>query len=401
MKNNREIEKRVDNKIFNKIKKIMKKPLTYKILFILLISFSFLRQPFQISHLNRTEFPDYYIDEKSDFDISGKYAYVSSQIGKIQILEIRNLAKPVLVGEININMSTILDVKVIDDHLFISGIEEFFYSSQTTILQIYDISDPINPEILSKITNDFKWIDDFHVQDQILYIGTHNGLFSYNISNHGEPRYLNNTFCSSIISDLFVKSNYLYCILNYSDFYVLDIKNPVNIFEVSSIKRIGMTDLEIYNNYCYIVGYYNWDIINITDPKNPILENTINSRFENHVNIQTCKNLNNRLICIYSDGFEIFDIQNPLHPSSISKWDSKYALFDLKAINNTVYISTNNDILKIVDISLKGFGISRISDEPVNFIILIIGIIAMMLTVNFYEKILLVKGPTRSKTLLK
>jgi len=391
MNNEGKKEKTFDFKKFINIKKIVKKPLTYKILFILLISFSFFRQPIQISHLNRTEFPLYPVDERSSFDISGKYAYVSSQIGKIQILEIKNLAKPVLVGEIPINMSSILEVKIIDDHLFISGVEEFFYSSQTTILLIFDISDPTNPEILSKITNDFNWIDDFHVQDHILYIGSHNGLFSYNISNYEEPHYLNNTLHFSIISDMVVKGNYIYCISNYSDFYILDIKNPENMVEVSSIKKIGIKDLEIYNNYCYLVGFRNLHIINITDPINPILENSIISRFENSVNIQLCENIENRLICIFSDGFEIFNIQNPLHLSSISKWYSKSLIFDLKTINNRVYISTNNDILKIVDISLKGFGISRISDEPVDFIILIIGITAMLLTVNFYKKILFVK----------
>ena len=384
-------EKTFNFKNFFNIKKIVKNPLSYKILFILLISFSFLRQPIQISHLNRTEFPLYPVDERSSFDISGKYAYVSSQIGKIQILEIQNLAKPVLVGDIPINMSAILEVKIIDDHLFISGVEEFFYSSQTTILLIFDISDPTNPEILSKITNDFKWIDDFHVQDHILYIGSTNGLFSYNISNYKEPHYLNNTFYSSIISDMVVKGNYIYCISNYSDFYIFDIKNPENMVEVSSIKKMGIRDLEIYNNYCYLVGFRNLHIINITDPINPIIENSINSLFENHVNIKLCENIENRLICIFSDGFEIYDIQNPLHLSSISKWYSKSLIFDLKAINNRVYISTNNEILTIVDISLKGFGISRISDEPVDFIILIIGITAMLLTVNFYKKILLVK----------
>ncbi|QEE16786.1 LVIVD repeat-containing protein [Promethearchaeum syntrophicum] len=392
MKNEGKKEKTFDfKKIFN-IKKIVKKPLTYKILFILLILFSFLRQPIQISHLNRTEFPLYPFDERSSFDISGKYAYVSSQIGKIQILEIQNVAKPVLVGEMPINMSEILEVKIIDDHLFISGVEEFFYSSQTTILLIYDISDPKNPEILSKITNDFKRIDDFQIQDRILYIGCPNGLFSYNISNYQEPHYLNNTLRFSIISDMVVKGNYLYCISNYSDFYILDITNPENMVEVSSIKKIGVRDLEINNNYCYSAGFRNLYIINITDPINPILENTSNSRFENNVNIQLCENRENRLICKFSDGFEIFDIENPLHPSSISKWYSKSLIFDLKTINNRVYISTTNDILKIVDISLKGFGISRISDEPVDFIILIIGITAMLLTVNFYKKILFVKN---------
>ena len=84
-KNEGKKEKAFHLKKFINIKKIVKKPLTYKILFILLISFSFLRQPIQISHLNRTELKNNFLllslifpwNRQSFFISKGKISFKS------------------------------------------------------------------------------------------------------------------------------------------------------------------------------------------------------------------------------------------------------------------------------------------------------------------------------------
>jgi len=247
------------------------------------------------------------------------------------LFDLSNIERPVFIEEINFEKGDIIDLKKLDDNLFVVfQYYEYPYGTNLTLATI-NISNATNPII----TSEFLYESAYYGYESSALVNSTNGFYW-------------------IISDENIK------IMNYS-----------NINSPTLCKIFNQTDLNlttpiidqiiIQNNimYTFECGFYNYTfgIFNVTDPLKPqiIGEGRI-------IGGEADKYLlyNDYLFCIdrYEGRFRIIDVGNKSNPSYIRAYrtnshtdpvgDSNY-LYDIEFNGNIIYVVTE-DKIQIYDI---------------------------------------------------
>ncbi len=177
--------------------------------------------------------------------------------------------------------------------VFVSG--NYAYIAGDTSFQMVDISNPGSPIVVGSYTNpriggelggfvfvkgNYAYYGDIFFEN----FGTGVAIHVLDVSN---PASISSqaTFYNAMISHAMTQSgNYIF-IGQYDSsasndtLTIIDITNPINPFQVSSISwpTLGgsITDINIYNNYAYVSDYYYLCIVDISNPSNPALVRTI------------------------------------------------------------------------------------------------------------------------------
>lgn len=243
------------------------------------------------------------------------------------LFDLKNIKKPVFLEEINFEKGDIIDLKRLDDILFI-----VFRDSTNHTLATINVSNATNPII----TSEFLYESNYHGYESSALVNSTNGFYW-------------------IISDENIK------VINYSD-----ISSP-QLYKIFNQTDLNLTtpvidQIIIQNNimYTFECGIYNYTfgIFNLTNPLKPqiISEGRI-------IGGEADKYLlyNEYLFCItrYYGRFQIIDVENKSNPTYIRSYrtnshtdpdsDSLY-LYDIEFYGNLIYVITE-DKIQIYDIS--------------------------------------------------
>ncbi|NOY07491.1 MAG: hypothetical protein GXP33_01430 [Spirochaetes bacterium] len=152
-----------------------------------------------------------------------------------------------------------------------------------------------------------------------------------------------------------VSGNYLYTTFaggffgGSSSFHIKDISDPSNIVELSSIQGIGASDIKVKGTTAYIASGTKVNIIDVTDPANPVLENPCTGA----VNIRGIDVFSD--IIYAADGAESFEIYDPSDENSFPNpkvtIPTSDAANDVVVDNGYAYLAVGSAGVDVIDLS--------------------------------------------------
>ncbi len=196
--------------------------------------------------------------------IENDLAYLRSAYGPhLTILNCSNLYNPEIINEILFN-----DIQdfVIENKIAYITTSYVFYG-----LQIYNLSDPLNPSRIS----------DYYFEDSIICyrivkndgyvfcLSPNEALLIFDVSDIQNPLLIVTHDITDFFAELLVKNNFLY-LLGYNIFQIWDITNIYQHLVCDTIILVGLTSFSIHNNIAYIVNERDSEFLlyNVTNPYN-------------------------------------------------------------------------------------------------------------------------------------
>jgi hypothetical protein len=221
------------------------------------------------------------------------------------ILSLSNPAHPNHLQTMNFGQEYIFEI---------SAYQQYIYLGMSSGANIYDISNPLNPQLV-RIDSTSGFNSLLALNDTVAFTGWHNGIKTFNLSN---PVYPVQMGYANISDDPYSFYNFGdTCFATTIDFYgdnaskfnIIDFTDPYFPSIIGEHWTAGYSyDVQIAGDYAYIAnGTSGLKIVDISNPEEPvILDNEIGTGAKD-ILIQ-----GNRLYLLRGRGrFEIYDISIP------------------------------------------------------------------------------------------
>lgn len=271
------------------------------------------------------------------------------------------------------NWDEVQDVAIRGDYAFVT--------TGLSGLQVFDISDPENPEFVSSLelplgANLIDIIHDFaYIQyDRCLYDLDHIGFSVVEIGNPNTPRYLAYRYFGAdetstitgfnIYENRLVVSTYHFHIdeqfywIWTSRLLLFDIEHPDNPVEIFS--RITCSESEnwiwdvtsplIRGNIVYLQSDYGFLVLDFSNIEEP--EVLANPRFSSLP--KATNNENNLVYALHTregGGIRVIDTNNPEEPELISAFDDFGCPFDIVADDTLIYATFVDSIFGVINVA--------------------------------------------------
>ena len=314
-----------------------------------------------------------------DITIEGNFAFIANGLDGLVILDISNKNNPVLVSRVNSGNYSVR-VNLHSDYAFVTT--QFSSScSYWDKIVIYDISNKNNPQFVSEFRNGLP-IFDIQFIGNYLYVISHNNLEIYDISNPLVPilmSYYDNferLLSLKIIDDIvLLGTNDGLIILELLTSYNVSILNHcfnnTNIFKISIENNLGAMLVGIDGVGYQIVSV---DFSDLTNPVNKSFI-AIESLFLEGLWYKYDLDLliaNGKVYTLTSERLVIIREKNNGQLEEIGQYTSQ-VLTDMVLIDDVIYLSAKYDGLLILDGNFTiGFGASIFYFIPVTTILIVL-----------------------------
>ncbi len=275
--------------------------------------------------------------------VSGDYAYVPTGESGLQVVDIRNPMEPAITGSL-ITSDSAVDV-------FISGNYAQVVDSNNDI-QVINISDPSEPLLEETIDLPDSGMDIF-IAGSYAFVGTEvwnasprYSIQIFDISNPSNPQETG-SLNLDYLSGVAVSGNYAYIWgklfegSSYTEYLgIIDISDPSNpIFA-------GSTELDAYystrrnilvsGNYAYITGSDSLLIIDVSDPENPVLTGSVSTSA-----VTSGFFMSGAYAYVANDGKGVvmIDISNPATPVIVGSVDTPGRAADVFVSGGFAYVA--------------------------------------------------------------
>lgn len=240
-----------------------------------------------------------------------------------------------------------------------------FITSDSSQVYILDISDPIQPKKVSKIILKSN-VTKIVVQNSFAYVVTEEeGLFVINVSDPAEPEEMgffemNDRYWR----DLAVKVPYVYVADGVNGLRIIDVSDPGNPAEIGTFNtEDNAISVALNDSYVYLTdggdvgiggGGKGLCLINIDNPSSPTEISSIRSPLGISGSPYNVAVTDSFAYITYMTDFsvdlQILDISNPLHPLELYIKPIVYT-FGLTANGNYVYLTPSDYGLILLDVS--------------------------------------------------
>ena len=209
-------------------------------------------------------------------------------------------------------------------------------------IRIYDVSNPQDIQIISGLELGDYTIYSIAVDENTAYVGCLGGLFSIDISDLTDPTILN-CINNIAVSNITIDNNFLYaCAFNSVQIYYID--DPNNPILCGAWESSNTTyALAIYNSHAYVSDKYGGlKILDISNPSNPYLVNTILPHFDSLIYAKPII-YDNKLVLSdsYWNELLIYDLSNAAFPELF--YSFKWNRLSAELTTNEDYLITAND----------------------------------------------------------
>ncbi len=270
---------------------------------------------------------------------------------------------------------------------------DYMFMGNGSIMEIHNISDPVNPELVSSFSTPGV-VRDIWVEDNLVYIANGNkGLRIINISNINEPEEIGFLDTPKEAAKVFISGDYAFLV--NKDLLVIDVSDPyvpqqlgmfpsshphlyfadvfvvenyayvasrndglriLDISDLSNINEIGQIELS-FSNGVYVEGQYaylsslasGFNIIDISDPTNPYEISSFG--------YIRGRSITKRDNFIYTAGgytcgsVAIYNVSDPYYPSEVGVYHTNEDSWELSLQGDHAYVAFESDGLHIIDIS--------------------------------------------------
>lgn len=190
----------------------------------------------------------FFSSHPTQLEIYKGYGYITIS-GRLEILNLKDPDNPQFVREIK-NCGCPISIR-----------DEYLYSTYTSHLKIYSLSEPTSPESLSCLILHFPPYR-LLVSDRYVYIGSQYEVGIIDILKPTNPRYLSTYQASAFIKDIAVKGDTLFIALG-DKIELVDVKVPENPTKIGEIDTPA-SYLYLSGNLLYCVGYETIYILDVS-----------------------------------------------------------------------------------------------------------------------------------------
>ncbi len=256
------------------------------------------------------------------------HIYVGAPADAITILNITNPQNVVKVSELE-KLQAAYEVHVDDNLLFRSHYNQIL---------VYDVTDPSNPVFLNSF-NTTASPEKILKHNNLFFVAHNNNLEVFDISDIMLPNQLG-IFPYGGTYDMIAEGNLLY-LANTLSVVVLDINDPSNISQLSSIQNLFSRSLALKDSLLYVVSNVHisiseksLNVFDITDPTsiNRVESMEISREFENVF-------IDNDYLYVYEQtiGLQIYDIRE-LTPVYCGFYSNRLYRSESPVVNGLMYV---------------------------------------------------------------
>jgi hypothetical protein len=175
---------------------------------------------------------------------------------------------------------------------------------------VFDISDPANPNRLSQIAVN-GLIMQVYIRDSLLFVSSYgNGIEVFNLANPSSPVKVSQI--SVPARDFCLKDTFAYCVAEDS-LRIINIADILNPYQVGACLDSSYT-ISISGNYVYTGGRWKLSAIDVTNPANPQVVNSIPAYVYTFAYVYTLTVDGNHCYCVLNTfGFTIYNVSDPLN----------------------------------------------------------------------------------------
>ncbi len=287
-----------------------------------------------------------YSTPRNAIEIQGDFAYIAGKT--LDIFDISNPSNPDQICEFEMVSDWLYDVCVSENNCFTLSDDSLF---------VVNVEYPSNPEVIDQY-NFFGSYLDF--QDDLLIVSKdYNyespigiGFFNFNESQQID---LLSEFFTDKAKDVYIHGNYVYVANGFSGLRIIDITNSGNPIIVSDcLSGHCVVELLVENNYVYVRTIYGFIILDISIPEDPV--ELGGYKFSNSAGIEPAYAIGKHGNYVYLGGdwfpeIYVFDVANPNNPVnsgqfSVNDWSS-----DLRVFDNHLYVAGYWGGMQIFDLT--------------------------------------------------
>jgi hypothetical protein len=270
----------------------------------------------------------------------GNYVFVADGEEGVSTVIISDPANPVGHSGYMIYPSNVKNVFVEGNYAYACGGE----------MQIYDISDPIDPWFEGNYSSPGSAEDVFVFGEYAFLADGGSGLRIINISNPLNP--VEEAFYDTQgnVSEIWYNSNYAFLADGNSGLRILKISDFSNIMEEGTVNTPGFAiDVVVEGNYAYVADRgAGLRIINISDHSNPVEEGFWDTPgVAEGVSVRE----NYAYIADGGSGLRIINISNPSNATEEGFWDTPGTAYSVIVEGNYAYVADGPGGLRIINIS--------------------------------------------------
>jgi len=289
--------------------------------------------------------------------VAGDYAYLATQRSSggereswLFVVDISDPLDPFEAGKVETNGYP-LSLQISAPKTYISN------TFSALAFDIVDISDPSDPLLETSFITPGT-ISQMILKDDILFVSSYEGLFIYETSERGMPELLMAYPDWQAYGFMYLKEDVI-CATYFDKLFIIDITDIYNIQELSSNLTMDsfIKGLAGHGEYVYLPVENKVNVVNISDPTNPLIEDDVELMGEGRQIF--IDGLTSLLYATYyiedSDhGFQIFDISDPANIVSLSSMQTTADPECIFEYGNITYLGTNTETTW----SLESFDVS-------------------------------------------
>lgn len=183
-----------------------------------------------------------------------------------KVIDIINKSVPIVIGEITFAGEPSATAVSGNTAVLAKGL---------TGIDIVNITDPLNPVLLSKYDDEENHYIDVEIKGDNIYCATSDGLKIIDVSDLKNPTLLHSVAVGAA-DKLAINGDYVYLSVTGKDLCIVDISTPATAFEETTVDTAEKpNDIAIDGTYAYVaVGASGFQVIDITDPTSPTIEAT-------------------------------------------------------------------------------------------------------------------------------
>jgi hypothetical protein len=199
-------------------------------------------------------------------------------------------------------------------------------------------------------------IGDIHVIDDYAYCAFYNGLGILDISNPSEPELISKCFLEGSGLDIQIVGDYAYIADYGACLQIVNISDPLSPFLEGSYEERSAEMISISGDNAFIVysmaspwgGDYGLLIIDISDPTYPHETGYIQVHGGAY---NLCAVGDYAYVSDNNPGFRIFDVSDPTDPDTIGTFQTPYFPWKIVVDGDYAYVADGHSGLTILDIS--------------------------------------------------
>ena len=240
-------------------------------------------------------------------------------------------------------------------NLFLSG-NYAFLAEQGDGIEIFDISNPANPRLVSFYATGGGLANGVFVSGNYLFIAYGDqGLHLLDVTNPAAPVFRSSLILagSPDIENVFVLGNYAYLAAKNSGMYIVDISNPDTLVQLGQYNTgSGIAyDLVVIDTLAYIAyGGAGMEIVNVKLPLLPVQVGNFTPAGSGVVRRLDIVG-NRAYLALQNSGLEIVNITNPASPVSLGMYNPGFFLTGVDVDGLLAYLAKRDDGVEIVNVS--------------------------------------------------